>query len=67
MANNVTAQALGAQPKVLNDVFTVADIISQLDLDNPSVKVNGQTVDSDYELEDFAFVSFGAKVKGGLK
>ncbi len=67
MANNVTAQALGAQPKVLNDVSTVADIISQLELDNPSVKVNGQTKDSDYTLSDFDFVSFGAKVKGGLK
>ena len=66
MANNVTAQSLGAQPKVLNDVTTVGDIISQLELDNPSVKVNGQTVDANYELNDFDFVSFGAKVKGGL-
>jgi len=67
MANNVTAQALGAQPKVLDDVSTVADIISQLELDNPSVKVNGQTKSSDYTLADFDFVSFGAKVKGGNK
>ena len=67
MANNVTAQALGAQPKVLNDVSTVGDIISQLELDNPSVKVNGQTQSSDYTLSDFDFVSFGAKVKGGNK
>jgi hypothetical protein len=67
MANNVTAQALGAQPKVLNDVSTVGDIISQLELDNPSVKVNGQTKESDYTLSDFDFVSFGAKVKGGNK
>lgn len=67
MANNVTAQALGAQPKVLNDVSTVSDIISQLELENPSVKVNGQTKDSSYTLSDFDFVSFGAKVKGGNK
>lgn len=67
MANNVTAQALGAQPKVLNDVATVSEIISQLDLDNPSIKVNGSTVSADHTLSDFDFVSFGAKVKGGLE
>jgi len=65
MANNVTAQALGAQAKVLNNITTVSEIISQLDLDSPSVKVNGVTVEPSHSLSDFDFVSFGAKVKGG--
>lgn len=67
MASNVTAQALGAQPKVLNNVSTVAEVISQLSLDNPSIKVNGQTVEASHSLSDFDFISFGAKVKGGQK
>lgn len=66
MANSVTVTQLGAQPKVLNNVSTVQDIIDQMELDNPSIKVNGSTVNADYELPDFAFVSFGEKVKGGL-
>jgi len=65
MANNVTATSIGAQPKVFNNVDTVEDIIDQLDLDSPSIKVNGQTVNESYSLSDYDFVSFGEKVKGG--
>jgi sulfur carrier protein ThiS len=65
MANNVTATSIGAQPKVFNNVSTVEDIIDQLDLDSPSIKVNGQTVNESYSLSDYDFVSFGEKVKGG--
>ncbi len=65
-ANNVTVAQLGAQPQVMNDVKKVSDIIAKLDLDNPSIKVNGNTVEADYRLNDFDFVSFGAKVKGGF-
>jgi len=66
MANNVTAQALGASPKVTT-AETVADLISELGLDNPSIKVNGVTKEASHVLSDFDFVSFGAKVKGGNK
>ena len=65
MANNVTALQLGGQPKVLNNMETVNDILELFELDNPSIKVNGETVNSDYELSDYDFVSFGEKVKGG--
>jgi hypothetical protein len=65
MANNVTATQLGAQPQVLNGVSTVGDIIEKFGLSTPSIKVNGETQDASYELNDYDFVAFGEKVKGG--
>jgi sulfur carrier protein ThiS len=66
MANNVTAHQLGAQPQVLNGVSTVKDILTKFDLSGVSVKINGKTVDENYVLNDYDFVSLGEKVKGGL-
>lgn len=67
MAKSVTGVQLGAQPKVLDDVNTVQDILTQFDLSGVSIKVNGQTQDASYTLKDYDFVSFGEKVKGGTK
>lgn len=67
MAQNVTVQQVGAQPKVLTDVETVGEIMEQLGLENHSVRVNGREADKDTQLSDYAFVSFGDKVKGGNK
>lgn len=66
MANNVTATQIGAQPQVLNSVNTVQDIMTKFDLKEVAIKVNGQARDASYQLEDYDFVSFGEKVKGGF-
>lgn len=67
MANNVTAQALGSQAKVLSNVSTVADVKAQLGLDgNYTATVNGEPADMEDELDDYSFVSFTKSVKGGL-
>ena len=67
MAKNITAVQLGAAPQVLNDMDTVQDIMDHFDLSGVSIKVNGQTQDAEYELKDYDFVSFGEKVKGGVR
>ena len=65
MAKNITVQALGGQSKTYENVDSIQDLIEDYDLDNPSIKVNGKTADANDTLEDYAFVSFGEKVKGG--
>lgn len=65
MAKNVTAVQIGAQPQVLNGMDTIQDILDHFDLEGVSIKVNGQTQDANYSLNDYDFVSFGEKVKGG--
>lgn len=65
MAKNVTAVQLGGNPKIMNDVDTVQDILDQFELSGVSIKINGETADADTELNDYDFVSFGERVKGG--
>ncbi len=65
MAKNVTAQQLGGQPKTFAEIDSLQDIMDEFDLESPSIKVNGNTVDADYEIQDYDFISFGEKVKGG--
>lgn len=67
MANNVTVVALGGAP-VLKSANTVAELATQLNLgNNLSVSIGGESADYSTELEDYDFVSFGEKVKGGAK
>ena len=66
MANNVTAVALGGQPQVI-EASTVKEAAEKLNIgDKHTVKVNGESADYSTSLEDYSFVSFGEKVKGGL-
>lgn len=66
MAKNVTAQVLGGSAKVL-EVDTVQDAYNQLKLDGKyTATINGEPADLDEEVEDYAFISFSAAVKGGL-
>ena len=65
MAKTVTVQALGGESKTYDNVESIHDLISDYDLDNPSIKVNGKTASASDILDDYAFVSFGEKVKGG--
>lgn len=67
MAKNVTAQVLGGQTKVLQDVDTVQDVLNALELDGAyAASVNGEPATNESELNDYEFVSFSPAVKGGL-
>lgn len=65
MAKSVTAVQLGAQPQIMEDMTTVQEIMDYFDIEGVSIKVSGQTQSASYELQDYDFVSFGEKVKGG--
>ncbi len=67
MANNVIAVQVGGQPKQFENVTTVREVAAQLGLDNPSVKINGNEASLDSTLSDFAYITFGAKVKGACE
>jgi hypothetical protein len=65
MAKNITAQALGGAPKVI-EADTVSDAFNQLGLSgNYTASVNGDTAEMSQELNDYEFVSFAQAVKGG--
>jgi sulfur carrier protein ThiS len=66
MANNVIAQVLGGDKKVLDSVETVADVKEKLSAQNYTASVNGDPASNDYELSDGDFVSLSQAVKGGL-
>lgn len=67
MANNVTAQILGEDPRILNGVLTVEDVKDELGVleGSYSASVNGEPADDDYELADFENVTLSPSVKGG--
>lgn len=68
MANNVTLVELGGSPKVVNSTNTVSELASQNGIGSGlAVTINGKSADYDTTLNDYDFVSFGAKVKGGNK
>jgi len=61
----VTAQVLGGDPKLLEDVRTVADVKSRLQVPSHTATVNGETADDNYQLSDYEFVTLSPAVKGG--
>jgi hypothetical protein len=66
MANNVTVVELGGQPKVIQNVSSVKEAAEQLGIAlDLTPTVNGKSATYDTSISDFAFISFGAKVKGG--
>jgi uncharacterized radical SAM superfamily Fe-S cluster-containing enzyme len=67
MAQKVTVQVLGGEPKVLDDVATIAEVMQQLGLNNHSASINGQSATLTDELEDYSFVTLSPSVKGGSK
>jgi hypothetical protein len=72
MAKHFTVTQLGAQPqtRALEDYspgLTAGDLMGDLDIEGASIKVNGKTVTEDYEIQEYDFVSFGEKVKGGAQ
>lgn len=64
MANQVTAQVFGGEPKSFNDVKTVLDIKRAMSVPNHTATVNGEAASNDTVLEDFAFVTLAPAVKG---
>lgn len=68
MAKNITASAQGSDaPKVIA-VGSVKDARENLGLAaNYKATVNGEPQDDSYILDDYAFVTFAAAVKGGLE
>lgn len=64
---NVTVVTLGQSPVTSDrEVNTVAELAESLGLsDSLQVKINGQTASYDDEVTDYAFISFGEKIKGG--
>lgn len=66
MAQNVTAQVLGGQPRVI-EAETVQEAFDLLNLSgNYTASINGEPADLQDELEDYNFVSFAPAVKGGV-
>lgn len=66
MANNVVAQVLGGEKKVLDNVNTVKDVTTQLKVTGYTATTNGETAAEDDELRDGDFVSLAQAVKGGI-
>lgn len=64
MAQKVTVQAVGGQPKVFDNIETVGELKEQMNLGSYQASVNGEPADDDYELSDYEFVSLAPKVKG---
>lgn len=59
----VQVQVVGGDIKQ-HEVETVSELLSKLGLTNYQASVNGEPVDSDYELSDYEFVSLAPRVKG---
>jgi sulfur carrier protein ThiS len=66
MAKNVIVQPLGGTKQVMDDVRTVRDITTKLNLTGYTATVNGDQQSPDYEVDDGDFVSLSQAVKGGL-
>lgn len=61
----VTAQVLGGDPQVLEEMRTVGAVKEKLNVSGHTATVNGEPADDGYELADYEFVSLSPAVKGG--
>ena len=67
MANKVTVVQFGGSPEILDGVSTIKDIMEELEIEEgTSVTINGASASKSSSVSDYAFVSFGKKVAGGL-
>lgn len=67
MAKNVIAQALGGQKKVLDEVYTVADVRRNLGLGaNFRASIDGTSAEDRDSVRDGNYVSFSEAVKGAV-
>ncbi len=65
MANNIITQILGGSKQVLDNVNTVGDVKTKLNVQAYTASVNGSPVTDNQELEEGDFVSLSQAVKGG--
>jgi len=66
---NVTAQVVGGRKQVLelSEGSTVKDAMQAIGLEGSySASVNGSPATLDEKLNDYVFVTFSEKIKGGL-
>lgn len=65
-ANNVIAQVLGSDKKVLDGVSTVAQVRDKMNVSSDyGATVNGEAAHDSDPVADNDFVAFSRKVKGG--
>lgn len=65
MAQNITGQIVGGRAQVFNDVETVGDVAEKMGIKDRVAMVNGETATYDQILNDYEFVTFTDKKKGG--
>lgn len=66
MANNIIAQVLGGEKKVMDGVTTVADVKAKLGVSGYTASINGSPANDQDALQEGEFVSLSQAVKGGL-
>jgi sulfur carrier protein ThiS len=66
MAKRVTCQMLGGEAIVLDEVFTVGEVLDELGAEGYVASVNGNPAEPDDELDDYSYVSASPAVKGGV-
>ena len=65
MANKIRAQVVGGEVKDFDGVSSLSELQQKMGLTGTfSASVNGDPVDSDYELSDYEYVTFAPQVKG---
>lgn len=65
MASNVVAQVQGGEKKVLDDVYTVADVREKMNAAGYTASINGDPASDSDEVNDQDFISFAVATKGG--
>lgn len=66
MSKNVTVVELGGLPRISNEAKTVAELTKQMNIpEGLEVSINGKSASYDTVLNEYDYVSFGKKVKGG--
>ena len=68
MGIKIRGQVVGGVEKAFEEADTVADVYTALELDgNYSASINGEPAEMNEELDDYAYVSFQEKIKGGKR
>lgn len=65
MANKVRGQVVGGAEQTFDGVATVGDVAAKLGVTDRTAMVNGQVADYSTPLQDYAYVSFTDKKRGG--
>jgi len=67
MANKVTGQVFGGDPKVFDDVGTVGELKKKMNVPSHTASVNGENASDTQALADFDFVTLAPAVKGMVR